>query len=313
MPAFTASAPGKIILFGEHAVVYGQPAIAVPVHDVQARAIVQPRPGGEGIRLIASDISMKQALADLPLDDAIALAVRLTQEAIGVKELPACTLVVSSTIPLAAGLGSGAAVSVAIIRALAGFLGHPLPDETVNQLAFEVEKIHHGTPSGIDNTVVTFGRPVYFVKDQPIEILEIPISFTLVIGDTGVSSPTVETVTYVREAFQAQPDLYQSYFDLCGKLAWNARQQLNRRRNTSLGPLMNDNHDVLVRMGVSSPELDTLVAAAREAGALGAKLSGGGRGGNMVALVEPDRAEEIALALTDAGAANTIITTVGRP
>ena len=310
MPAFTATAPGKIILFGEHAVVYGQPAIAVPVLEVQARAIVNARPGGQGINLIAPDIEISGGLEDLALDDAIALVIRLTLEELGISQPPACTLVISSSIPVAAGLGSGAAVSVAIIRALAGFLGHPLPDEAVNRLAFEVEKLHHGTPSGIDNTVVTYRKPVYFIKDQPIQTFDIPIPFTIVIGDTGVVSPTVKAVSQVRASYKAQPDLFQNYFNTCGMIAQNARYQLGSMRNASLGPLMDDNHAVLQKMGVSSPELDTLVEAAREAGALGAKLSGGGQGGNMIALVEADQAEAVAAALQDAGAVRTIITTV---
>lgn len=310
MPAFTASAPGKIILFGEHAVVYGQPAIAAPVLEVQARAIVNARPGGRGINLIAPDIEISAGLEDLPLDDAIALVIRLTLEELGIEQPPACTLVVSSTIPVAAGLGSGAAVSVAIIRALSGFLGHPLPDEAVSRLAFEVEKLHHGTPSGIDNTVVTYRKPVYFIKGQPIQTFEIPIPFTIVIGDTGVKSPTVKAVSQVRASYETEPDLFRNYFNTCGMIAQNARYQLGSMRNASLGPLMDDNHALLQKMGVSSPELDTLVAAAREAGALGAKLSGGGQGGNMIALVEPDQAAKVAAALQEAGAVRTIITTV---
>lgn len=310
MPAFTASAPGKIILFGEHAVVYGQPAIAVPVADVRASAIVKARLDGSGINLIAPDIDLSGGLADLPLDDAIAMVIRLTLEQIGVADPPACTLVISSTIPVAAGLGSGAAVSVAIVRALSAFLGHPLPDETVNSIAFEVEKLHHGTPSGIDNTVVTYCKPVYFIKEKPIEMINIPTPFMIVIGDTGVPSPTVKTVTQVRESYQEEPGLYQNYFNLCGTIVRNALFQISDRRNASLGPLMDDNHDILKKMGVSSPELDTLVEAARDAGALGAKISGGGQGGNMIALVEPNTAEQVADALTQAGAVRTIITTI---
>ena len=310
MPAFIASAPGKVILFGEHAVVYGHPAIAVPVLDVQAKAIIQPRIGGEGITLIAPDISLHNVLKDLPLDDAIALAIHLALKKLGVSQMPACTLMVSSTIPLAAGLGSGAAVSVAIIRAVSGFLGHPLPDKAINQIAFEVEKLHHGTPSGIDNTVVTYRQPVYFVKGQPIRMLEIKLPFMLVIGDTGVKCPTSVTVGDVRKAYEANSGLYQTYFDTCSRIAEKAVYSIGDKRNAALGPLMNDNHLVLQQMGVSSPELDTLVEAARGAGALGAKLSGSGRGGNMIALVEPPTAEKVADALRDAGAVNTIITTV---
>ncbi|MEJ2759479.1 MAG: mevalonate kinase, partial [Anaerolineales bacterium] len=204
-----------------------------------------------------------------------------------------------------------AAVSVAIIRALSGFLGHPLPDDRVNALTFEVEKLHHGTPSGIDNTVVTYARPVYFIKGEPIKKLEIRYPFTLVIGDTGVVSPTAAAVGDVRLAYEAQPKIFENYFTMCGKIATNAALSIKNGRNSSLGPLMNDNHGILQKMGVSSSELDHLVDAAREAGALGAKLSGGGRGGNMIALVETDRAEAVAQTLENAGAVRTIITQVG--
>jgi len=310
MPAITSSAPGKIILFGEHAVVYGQPAIAVPVHQVQARAIVRPQPGGEGINILAPDISLNSSLVNLPLEDAVSLAIHLTLDTLKIKNPPACSLLITSTIPLAAGMGSGAAVSVAIIRALSGFMGHLLPDETVNQIAFEVEKLHHGTPSGIDNTVVTYAKPVFFLKGQQLETIEISEPFTLVIGDTGIATPTSETVGDVRKSYEAQPALFQNYFDTCGLIARKAAYSIQHRRISSLGPLMNDNHNILIQMGVSCPELDQLTTAARNAGALGAKLSGGGRGGNMIALVDTERAESVAAALHQAGAVRTIITTV---
>jgi mevalonate kinase len=310
MPAISASAPGKIILFGEHAVVYGQPAIAVPVHQVQARAIVKAQPGGDGIRIIAPDISLSSSLANLPFEDAVARAIHLTLDALKIPQPPACSLMITSTIPFAAGMGSGAAVSVAIIRALSGFLGHPLPDELVNQIAFEVEKLHHGTPSGIDNTVVTYAKPVYFVKGQQLKTIEIHTPFQLVIGDTGIATPTSETVGDVRKFFQAEPALFQNYFNMCGEIALNAVKSIQQSRITSLGPLMDDNHAILVKMGVSCPELDRLVSAARQAGALGAKLSGGGRGGNMIALVEPERGPQVESALQQAGAVRTILTTV---
>ena len=310
MPAISASAPGKIILFGEHAVVYGQPAIAVPVHQVQARAIVRAQPGAEGIKVLAPDISLSSSLANLPFEDAVARAIHMTLEALEIKHPPACTLMISSTIPLAAGMGSGAAVTVAIVRALSGFMGHPLSDQTVNQITFEVEKLHHGTPSGIDNTVVTYAKPVYFIKDQTLEPIEINAPFTLIIGDTGIATPTSLTVGDVRKAYEADPALFQNYFETCGTIAKNAAYSIQHSRIPSLGPLMNDNHDILVKMGVSCPELDRLVEAARAAGAWGAKLSGGGRGGNMIALIDPDRAEVVEAALQDAGAVRTIITTV---
>lgn len=312
MPAISATAPGKIILFGEHSVVYGRPAIAVPVSQVQARAVVKAEPAHTpgSLRLQAPDIGLDARVDDLPADHPLALAVRGVLAALEVHRPPACTLRITSTIPLASGLGSGAAVSVALIRALSAFLGRPLPAERISALAYEVEKLHHGTPSGIDNTVITYAMPVYFVRGQPIEMLHVTAPFTIVIGDTGKSSPTAAAVGDLRLAWQGDPDRYEPIFDAAGQIARSARQAIESGRTSELGPMMDDNHDLLGQMGVSSPELDRLVQAARAAGALGAKLSGGGRGGNMIALAQPDSAAGIVQALKQAGAKQTIITVV---
>ncbi len=313
MPATTATAPGKIILLGEHAVVYGQPALAVPVKQVQARATVAAAPQldpGE-ILLLAPEVHLQAPWSQLPSQHPLVVAIRLTLEALGLSRPPALRIRITSTIPVAAGLGSGAAVTVALVRALSRFLGRPLPDEQVNAIAYEVEKIHHGTPSGIDNTVVTYALPVYFVRGQPVETFRVGRPFTLIIGDTGLPSPTAETVAAVRRAWQAEPQRYEALFAAVGDLVRRARQAIEAGRPTALGPLMDENHALLQQMGVSSPELDALVAAARQAGALGAKLSGGGRGGNMIALApDPTVAQAIAQALRAAGAARTWVTTV---
>jgi mevalonate kinase len=312
MPAFSATAPGKIILFGEHAVVYGHPAIAVPVTQVYARATVTPDihgPSGK-LQIDAPDIDLSTSLGDLPKGDPIGEAIQGVIYELGVARIPPCTLKVRSTIPIASGLGSGTAVSVAIIRSLAGFLGQPLTPEIVSKLAFDVEKIHHGTPSGIDNTVVTCGRPVYFVKDEVIETFPISKPFTIVIGDTGIRSPTKKTVRDVRTSRFAEPTFYDHIFSAIGSLTKTARQAIEGGYPERLGPLMDENHALLQQMGVSSPELDQLIAIAKQGGALGSKLSGGGRGGNMIALVTPEQAKPIAQALHDGGAVNTIITMV---
>jgi len=312
MPGFSASAPGKIILFGEHAVVYGQPAIAVPVTPVRATATLTPDIGGKSgeVWILAPNIGLKSTLANLPPGNPIGAAVNQVAAHLGVDRIPACTLKITATIPVASGLGSGAAVSVAIIRALSGFLGQPLPDEKVSSLAYEIEKIHHGTPSGIDNTVITYARPVYFVKGRPIETFAIAQPFTILIGDTGLPSPTKESVAEVRAAWQANPPRFERLFAAAGSLTKTARQAIENGHPERLGPLMDENHQLLQEMGVSSPELDRLVRAAKEAGAPGAKLSGGGRGGNMIALVSTDTAPAISKAMRAAGAINPITTLV---
>jgi mevalonate kinase len=320
MPAYTASAPGKIILLGEHSVVYGQPAIAVPITQVHARAVVtaDPRQPAGLVRLQAPGIGMEASFEQLPHDDPLATAVRGVFEELGIARPPALTVRIVSTIPLSAGLGSGAAVSVAVIRALAAFLGQSLPDERVSALAYEVEKIHHGTPSGIDNTVVTYARPVYYIRlkgpgeqfDPLIETFQVARPFEILIADTGIPSPTALAVGDVRRAWQSEPQRYEAMFADIGKIARDGRQAIEKGQLEQLGRLMDENHALLTLIGVSSPELERLVAAARGAGAAGAKLSGGGRGGNMIALAPAGSAPALEKALRAAGAARTILTTV---
>ncbi len=305
----SSSAPGKIILFGEHAVVYGRPALAVPVTQVKATATVSENSRG-GVWIEAPNINLSSALSQLAPDHPLVAVINSVFAALGIARPPACTVYLQSTIPIASGLGSGAAVSVAIVRALSAYLGKPLTDAQVNGLAFQAEKIYHGTPSGIDNTVVTFARPVYFVKGQPIKTFRVGASFTLVIGDTGISAPTKESVGAVRELHEAEPKRWEKVFNQVGEIVWDARQAIERGDTTALGELMDANHALLQELTVSCVELDTLTEAARKAGALGAKLSGGGRGGNMIALVLKEKAPAMAETLLAAGAKRTIITTV---
>ena len=307
LPMTTSSAPGKIILFGEHAVVYGRPALAVPVTQVQATATVSKNSRG-GIWIEAPNINLSSELSRLAPDHPLGAVINSVFSALGVARPPACTVYLQSTIPVASGLGSGAAVSVAILRALSAFLGQPMSDQRVNGLAFEAEKLYHGTPSGIDNTVVTYAKPVYFVKDRPIKMFRVGAPFTIVIGDTGISAPTKESVGALRKLWESDPSRWEKVFDQVGEIVWDARQAIERGDTTALGELMDANHALLQEMTVSSAELDLLTEAARKAGALGAKLSGGGRGGNMIALVLKEKAPAIAETLLAAGAKRTTIT-----
>jgi len=306
----SASAPGKIILFGEHAVVYGRPALAVPVTDVQANATVTENRLGT-IRIEAPGIGLNADLQALSPIHPLAAVTRAVLGALGIVHPPSFTMRIESTIPIASGLGSGAAVSVAAIRALALFLGYVMPDEKVSTLAFELEKLHHGTPSGIDNTVITYAKPVYFLKGCPVETFHPSVPFTIVIGDTGVPASTKESVWDVRELWQADPVRFEKMFDVVGEIVRQARVAIERGVIMDLGLLMDRNHSLLQEITVSSQMLDRLVDAARSAGALGAKLSGSGRGGNMIALVKPKSARIVAEALVAAGAKRTITTHVG--
>src|SRR3990172_11928260 len=230
MPAISASAPGKVILFGEHAVVYGQPAIADALLEVEAKAIINPLIQGTPgeIRIQAPSIKLDADLSQLPIDDPLATAVRNVLVELGIKAPPPFKLRVTSTIPVAAGLGSGAAVSVPIIRAVSAFLGQPLKDARVSAIAFEVEKLHHGTPSGIDNTVITYNQAVFYIKDKPIQTIRIASPFDLVIADTGRSTPTKETVADVRRLWESDPELYDAVFESIGKFSTAARAAIEQ-------------------------------------------------------------------------------------
>ncbi len=309
-----ATAPGKIILFGEHAVVYGRPAIAAPISQVRATAVVQSNPF-PGIRIIAPDLNTDFLLGESDGDDALAATLRQVQTAANLSRLPDLIVTVHSQIPVASGLGSGAAIAVAVIRAMAGHLdlGHLVTNEWVSNLTYEVEKIHHGTPSGIDNTVVAYEQPVYFVRQQPqnkIETFCVKRPLHLLVADTGVRSSTKVAVGDVRRQWEAKPDRFETLFDGCGRIADAARAAIEQGNANEIGHLMTENHRLLQEMTVSAPELDALVAAAMQAGALGAKLSGAGRGGNMIALVGEGEETAVREALFAAGAAAVLTTTI---
>jgi len=303
MPAFSATSPGKIILFGEHAVVYGEPAIAVPVSSVQTRVSVNAVVGGNSgeIQIDAPDISLSAAIKELDPDHPLRAAVMAVAGNKDLGKIPACKIQISSTIPTASGLGSGAAVSAALIRALSAFLGQRLTDEQVSQLTFEVEKIHHGTPSGIDNTVIAHQKPIYYLKGEPFQFLSIGKPFSILIAGSGIPGQTREAVQQVRQNWINDPARYDSLFKSIGEISKKAKELIDTGSPADLGPLMNENHILLQELGVSTPELDLLVNAARQAGALGAKLSGGGLGGNIIALMEGGT-DQITEELTKSGA-----------
>jgi mevalonate kinase len=304
-------APGKVILFGEHAVVYGRPALAVPVMEIGADAVVEDSKSATGIVIYAQDLGVELALSDAPADHPLAAIVRLTLTCLGIIELPDWRVVVHSTIPIASGLGSGAAVSAAIARALAAANRQDLSPAILSQLIYQVERLYHGTPSGIDNSVIAYEQPVYFLRGQPPQPFAIQRPFTLAIADSGIASPTRATVGDVRRSWEREPGRHEALFDRIAAIAEAARSAMATGNSAALGPLMDENHRLLQEVGVSCRELDALAAAARNAGALGAKLSGAGRGGNLIALVTDETAGPVTAALRSAGAVGLILTGVG--
>lgn len=310
-PAWTrvwASAPGKIILVGEHAVVYGQPAIALPVTQVKAEVVAQAGRPHAGIVLNAADIKREYMMMAAPPEEPLAFTCRTVLQKLRIKRVPDVQLTLHSDIPIASGLGSGAATATAIVKALSRWLGWELSPKQVSDIVYETEKIHHGTPSGIDNTVIAYEQPVWYVRGTPVQTFRVGGDYTFLIANTGIHSPTRHTVGDVRKAWEADPNRMNPLFEQVGVIARAARAALEAGDPITLGGLMNDNHTLLQQMGVSASANDKLVDAARQAGALGAKVSGGGRGGNNIVLVQASRATAVKNAMLEAGAVRVLQT-----
>lgn len=303
-----ASAPGKLILCGEHAVVYGQPAIALPLPDVRATATVESAARDSGVVCELPDIAERWTLRDYA-EQPLGRLVELVARRAGLAAPGDLRITLRSAIPIASGMGSGAALGAALVRALAAHWQLAIDPSEVARLVYESERVYHGTPSGIDNTVVSYERAIWFVRGQTpespptIEPVQIGAPLDLLIGDTGVRAPTFVTVGGVRERWQRDREAYNRLFDAIGAVVREVRRLLEQGDQRRLGAALDHNQALLARLGVSSPELERLIGAARDAGALGAKLSGGGGGGIMLALVERDRRDQVERALLHAGAA----------
>lgn len=277
-------APGKLILLGEHFVVHGAPALAVPLLSRSVRVEVIRAP--DAWRVTRGREHLERMLTTLGEDPT------------------ALSLAVESTLPLGAGLGSSAALAVALVRALR--LAEPADHEGVRALAHSLERLAHGNPSGIDDTVCTYARPVWFVRGSRPEPLDIPAARLppLWVGVTGVGASTREAVAGVQRFKDADPARFEGLLGRARELAAAGRAALVAGERDALGAAMNANHALLQRVGVSCGPLDRLVEAAREAGAEGAKLTGGGLGGAMVAVAPPGL--DLEPALQAAGAARVL-------
>ncbi len=290
---------GKIILLGEHSVVYGRRAIAAPIPlAIQAR-IEDVR---EGVELIIPRWGVEQRLdfnAKRPPSFTRSMgrllkALDLDERSMRIEIFP--------NVPRAMGLGGSAALAVAVIRALSMHFSLGLDDERVNELAFECEKVAHGTPSGLDNTLATYGQFTQFrAGDHPMrEVITIDQPLPIVIGMSGVESLTARTVARVREAWKKNPKLYERIFDEIDTLVGQGLESLKTNDYETLGEMMNVCQGLLNAMQVSSWELEELIQIARNKGAVGAKLTGGGGGGSIIALC-PENSAGVARAIREAG------------
>jgi hydroxymethylglutaryl-CoA reductase len=280
-----ACAHGKIILLGEHAVVYGSHAIAAPVPlAVEARVMDGP----EGVRLMIPRWGLEQRLK--PSDEGFARVLGSIIDDLGLGGR-SMTIEVFPKVPRAMGLGASSALAVAVMRALDQHYRLGLDDEAVNRLAFLCEQAAHGTPSGIDNTLATYGRMMLYQRGDAgprFQPLDAAVPLRMVVGISGQESLTARTVAGVRRAWEGAPERYQRMFDEIDRLTLEGMHAITEGDSRALGELMNLCHGILNGLQLSTPALEELIGIARSHGAIGAKLTGGGGGGSMIALCPDD-------------------------
>ena len=279
--AYSASASAKTILFGEHAVVYNNPAIAIPLHN--ARTTVTFEPSGEEFRVFSDTIRLDSRFEELDDGSGLKSLLKLLQDELGLERFPAETLRIETDIPIASGLGSGAALSIAVIRLFSDRYGANLTTERINELAYEIEKIYHGKPSGIDNTTIAYEQPVLFSKLKGFKALEADIArLPLLVIDSGIRSRTVDVVMDVYNNFARNENAIRQI----GGLVRKAESALKTGTAAEIGALMDENQSLLRQIDVSCPELDHWIDLAKQNGAVGAKLTGAGRGGNFLVMAQ---------------------------
>ena len=274
---------GKTIVFNEHFVVYGIPAIVsaigkytiarVEAIDTKGWRIIDSRkatPKYKEDKLEQQKDSINRIIKKMNLD--------LSKKGV--------EITIEGNLYAASGIGASAASCVSIARALSEHYNLNLSNDEINDIAYEGEKGYHGTPSGIDNTASTFGGLIWFEKKETniMDKIDLVNPIEIVIGNTGKVADTTKAVAGVRERKEKNPEKYQEIFDRAENIAYLAKDAFQDEDYKELGKLMNENHKLLQQVEVSSRELDFLVKLAREQGAYGAKLTGGGLGGNIIAL-----------------------------
>jgi mevalonate kinase len=294
-----ASAPGKLILFGEHFVVYGLPAIATAI---EARTLAEVQRATEFSLLDnrPETPGYKKEKCDQQLD-----SIQRMLKAMGL-ERKKVRIVLGGDLVAASGVGASGASCVAIAAALNEEFSLGLDRDRINDVAYEGEKGYHGVPSGIDNCCSTYGGFIHFRKDtktgkNAVRQLHSKTPLSIVVGNTGLTSNTTKIVGDVRAKREKDPEKFKKIFDNYSKIAEEATVSVENGDLIKTGLLMNMNHLLLEEMGVSCDEIEELVDVASKNGALGAKLTGTGRGGLMVALVTGEAGSRVASAIKKAG------------
>lgn len=291
---------GKCILFNEHFVVYGIPSIVSAIGDVTVATAEKTESGG--VQLVdnrPATPGYKEKYLEQQKD-----SLRRILEAMNISPGENVKITLGGNLYAASGVGASAASCTAAARALNSFLDMGLDDDRINEIAYEGEKGYHGTPSGVDNTASTYGGLIWFVRGEenifdPITMKE-PVE--IVMGNTGKVANTKAAVAGVRGRKEKLPEKYERIFAEADQIVHAARRALEAHDLEKVGNLMNQNHALLQQIEVSNQDLDMLVETARAAGAVGAKMTGGGLGGYMVALTPGvDLQENVARAIEEKG------------
>ncbi|MDZ7644437.1 MAG: mevalonate kinase [Woeseiaceae bacterium] len=288
-----------MILLGEHAAVYDKHVLAIPLPDAVNAQVVEIDAAES--RVTIPGWAINQPVAARNPEPGAAEVVALIQRELGLADRQ-FHVRVDASIPAAMGLGASAAMAVAAIRGFDALLGLGMDNRAVDALAFECEKLAHGTPSGIDNNIATYGQPVLYTRTtasrtRPLQLAEPP---PLVIASSGRRGITRDVVAGVRERYERNTALYDTLFAEIDELSVAGAVALRDRHYEQLGAMMNVCQGFLNAIEVSTPELEHMIHVARKHGAVGAKLTGAGGGGSIVALC-PGRCRDVAAALEHAG------------
>lgn len=303
----TARAPGKIILIGEHFVVYGKPAVVmainryvqVTVEDRNDHSLhISSNLGIEGT-FVKETYKPIKGIANKRILEPIKISAETALNAL--KEKRGLNITIQSRIPMAVGLGSSGALAVALVSAIGKLLGKKFTNEEIIALSTEAEKFVHIFPSGIDQAISTWGEVLIFKKKEDFTRLEVASDIPLVIGNTGIIRNTGKMVSSVRRKQVKFPEIMNSVINAAGHLSQKSIDALKNNDLFRLGELMDINHGLLMTLGVSHEALDKLVYAAKKNGALGAKLTGAGGGGCMIALTTLEKREKVFGAIHKAG------------
>lgn len=268
---------GKVILLGEHAVVHGYPAIAVGIErGVHAEAEPAERD------LLLLDPWNLRLEPDPEGDEPLARAFAAVLAGYG--DRPPLRVSATVELPAGAGLGCSAAIGVAVVDAIDTALGKKRSREALAEAALAWEKVFHGNPSGIDNTMSAVGGVALFRRGEPLQPLRSNKPLHLVVGYSGESSSTKEMVASVRRQLEQDPERVTKAFEGIESLVRNAKLAIEAGDVVALGQLLDLNHTLLSSLMLCTTKLDAMCQRAREAGALGAKMTGAGGGGCMFAL-----------------------------